>query len=180
MVPIEADVPDASRWDESKNAFNHAQTSAEDRDERELLPTDLMPGGLFERGLDRHRVERQLRCSLISHQHRDLVDELFEDLRRCSPVAQQRDLVLNERMAHERQVRERRGGGHGREATIFAPMKEYQAVIHRLTRRTREDEDALTDLLNERMRGGWEPAMMSQDEERLTLIFQRETDTERH
>ena len=59
-------------------------------------------------------------------------------------------------------------------------MKEYQAVIHRLTRRTREDEDALTDLLNERMRGGWEPAMMSQDEELLTLIFQRETDTDRH
>lgn len=59
-------------------------------------------------------------------------------------------------------------------------MKEYQAVIHRLTSRTREDEDALSDLLNERMRGGWEPAMMSQDQERLTLIFQRETDTDRH
>ena len=59
-------------------------------------------------------------------------------------------------------------------------MAEYRPVIHRLTRRTREDEDALTDLLNERMRGGWEPAMMSQDDERLTLIFQRETDTDRH
>ncbi len=58
-------------------------------------------------------------------------------------------------------------------------MKEYQAVIHRLTRRAREDEDALTDLLNERMRGGWEPAMMAQDDQRLTIIFQRETDTER-
>src|SRR5678815_2348552 len=74
-------------------------------------------------------------------------------------------------MTHERQVREHRGGGHGREATIFAPMKEYQAVIHRLTRRTREDEDALTDLLNERMRSGWEPAMMSQDEQRLTCLL---------
>jgi hypothetical protein len=58
-------------------------------------------------------------------------------------------------------------------------MKEYQAVIHRLTRRAREDEDALTDLLNERMRSGWEPAMMAQDDQRLTIIFQRETDTER-
>jgi len=180
VVPIETNVSDASRWDESKNALNHAQTGAENRDERELLPTDLVPGGLFERGLDRHRVEGQLRCCFIGHQHRDLVDEFLEDLRRCSPVAQQRDLVLNKRVAHKRQVRERGGGGHGREATIFAPMKEYQAVIHRLTRRTREDEDALTDLLNERMRGGWEPAMMSQDEERLTLIFQRETDTDRH
>jgi hypothetical protein len=58
-------------------------------------------------------------------------------------------------------------------------MKEYQAVMLRLTRHARDDEDALTDLLNERSRGGWRPAMMSQDDQRLTIIFQRETDTER-
>jgi hypothetical protein len=52
-------------------------------------------------------------------------------------------------------------------------MKEYQAVILKLTQRTREDEDALTDLLNERSRGGWEPALMSQDAERLTVVFSR-------
>jgi hypothetical protein len=52
-------------------------------------------------------------------------------------------------------------------------MKEYQAVILKLTQRTREDEDALTDLLNERSRGGWEPTMMSQDDLRLTVVFSR-------
>jgi hypothetical protein len=52
-------------------------------------------------------------------------------------------------------------------------MKEYQAVILKLTQRTREDEDALTDLLNERSRGGWEPAMMSQDALRQTVVFSR-------
>lgn len=52
-------------------------------------------------------------------------------------------------------------------------MKEYQAVILKLTQRTREDEDAFTDLLNERSRGGWEPAMMSQDDQRLTVVFSR-------
>ena len=52
-------------------------------------------------------------------------------------------------------------------------MKEYQAVIHRLSQRTRDDEDALTDLFNERIRGGWEPVMMSQDGERLTIVFCR-------
>lgn len=57
-------------------------------------------------------------------------------------------------------------------------MKEYQAVIHRLTRHTREDEDALTDLLNERSRGGWEPVLVAQDDQRLTLIFQRATDVD--
>jgi hypothetical protein len=57
-------------------------------------------------------------------------------------------------------------------------MKEYQAVIHRFTRHSREDEDTLTDLLNERMRSGWSPTMMSQDQQRLTIIFEREADTE--
>lgn len=57
-------------------------------------------------------------------------------------------------------------------------MKEYQAVIVRLSRHTREDEDALTDLLNERGRRGWHAALMTQDSQRLTIIFQRETDRE--
>jgi len=52
-------------------------------------------------------------------------------------------------------------------------MKEYQAVVVKLTRHTREDEDTLTDLLNERSRGGWEPALMSQDDQRLIILFQR-------
>ena len=53
-------------------------------------------------------------------------------------------------------------------------MKEYQAVVLRLTRHLRDDEDALTDLLNERSRGGWVPTMMAQDTQRLTLVFARE------
>jgi hypothetical protein len=57
-------------------------------------------------------------------------------------------------------------------------MKEYQAVVLRLSRHARDDEDALTDLLNERSRGGWHLAMMSQDEHRLTLVFERPGDVE--
>ncbi|MBL0171578.1 MAG: hypothetical protein IPP90_12755 [Gemmatimonadaceae bacterium] len=54
-------------------------------------------------------------------------------------------------------------------------MKEYQAVIVRVTRHVREDEDALTDLLNERSRMGWAPAMMTQDAQRVTVVFVRDT-----
>jgi hypothetical protein len=57
-------------------------------------------------------------------------------------------------------------------------MKEYQAVMLRLSRHARDDEDALTDLLNERSRGGWRPAMMSQDDHRLTIVFERPSDVE--
>ena len=58
-------------------------------------------------------------------------------------------------------------------------MKEYQAVILRSTRHGREDEDALTDLLNERSRGGWTPTMMTQHDLRLTVVFAREAEPER-
>jgi hypothetical protein len=54
-------------------------------------------------------------------------------------------------------------------------MKEYQAVIIRVTRHVRDDEDAVTDLLNERSRMGWSPTMMTQDAKRLTVIFSRDT-----
>ncbi len=57
-------------------------------------------------------------------------------------------------------------------------MKEYQAVILRIARHARDDEDALTDLLNERSRSGWEPAMMAQDDQRITVVFQRRASTE--
>lgn len=57
-------------------------------------------------------------------------------------------------------------------------MKEYQAVILRLTMRTLEDEDALTDLLNERSRGGWHPALMTQSAERVTIFFARDASSE--
>lgn len=57
-------------------------------------------------------------------------------------------------------------------------MKEYQAVVLRLSRHLREDEEALTDLLNERSRGGWEPAMMAQEGQRLTIVFQRNADVD--
>jgi hypothetical protein len=68
-------------------------------------------------------------------------------------------------------------------------MKEYQAVMLRLTHHMHDDEDALTDLLNERSRSGWEPALVAQSAagsgarasaggERLTVIFQRVTTAE--
>ena len=86
--------------------------------------------------------------------------------------------MLHQRMRNDADRGEARGGVHGAEASNFAHMKEYQAVMLRLSRHARDDEDALTDLLNERSRGGWRPAMMSQDEHRLTLVFERPGDGE--
>ncbi|HEU4628172.1 MAG TPA: hypothetical protein VFS08_00410 [Gemmatimonadaceae bacterium] len=52
-------------------------------------------------------------------------------------------------------------------------MREYQAVILRLTQRTRDDEDALTDLLNERSRSGWDATLLTQHGDRMTVVFAR-------
>ncbi len=53
-------------------------------------------------------------------------------------------------------------------------MKEYQAVILRTTAHARDDEEALTDLLNERSRAGWTPTHLTQDAHRLTVVFARD------
>jgi hypothetical protein len=81
--------------------------------------------------------------------------------------------MLHQGMPGHRQVGKQRGGQHAAEGTNFAIMKEYQAVVLKLSRRAHDDEDALTDLLNERSRGGWEPALLSQDGARMTVVFQR-------
>lgn len=65
----------------------------------------------------------------------------------------------------------------GAEASL-SPMREYQAVMLRLTRHERDDEEALTDLLNERSRGGWELASVTQDGSRMTVVFQRTAESE--
>jgi hypothetical protein len=173
VIPIQTDVAYARAGDEPINPFHHAKPRAEDGNERQLLSAHASSDRLFERCFHDGGLQRQIGGRFIRHQHRDLVDELLEDLRRRTAVAQNRDLVLNEWMRDDTERWERRGGVHGPEATIFAIMKEYQAVIVRLSRHTRDDEDALTDLLNERSRGGWEPTMMSQDGERLTIVFAR-------
>ena len=81
--------------------------------------------------------------------------------------------MLNQGMPGYRQICQRGGGQHAAEGTNFAIMKEYQAVVLKLSRRAHDDEDALTDLLNERSRGGWEPALLAQDGARMTVVFQR-------
>ena len=179
VIAIEADVSDARRGDEFEDAFDHTESSPQDWDERELLPGDALTDGALEGGLDGDIFEREVGGGLVGHEHRNLVDELLENLRRRAAVAENCDLVLNERVADEGQSGKPRGSRHGDDSSIFAYMKEYQAVILRFSHHTREDEDALTDLLNERSRGGWEPAMMTQDDVRITIVFSRRSEPER-
>jgi len=54
-------------------------------------------------------------------------------------------------------------------------MREYQTAIVKLSGRARDDEDALTDLLNERERTGWHLQHTSPiGGSRLLVVFWRE------
>ena len=56
-------------------------------------------------------------------------------------------------------------------------MKQYQVVIVRLTGKGRDDEDSLTDLLNERTRMGWNYHAMTQlDSGRMAVTFERDSE----
>jgi hypothetical protein len=54
-------------------------------------------------------------------------------------------------------------------------MQEYQTVMVRLAGRARDDEDAMTDLLNERARMGWRyESMTALATDRLLVVFVRD------
>lgn len=54
-------------------------------------------------------------------------------------------------------------------------MKQYQVVITKLQSKSREDEEALTDLLNERARAGWlYQSGITLSATRLMLVFGRQ------
>ena len=55
-------------------------------------------------------------------------------------------------------------------------MKQYQAVIIRLQGKSRDDEETVTDLLNERARMGWtDYSIHAVAGSRLLVVFSRET-----
>jgi hypothetical protein len=54
-------------------------------------------------------------------------------------------------------------------------MKQFQVAIVRLQHKVREDEETLTDLLNERSRMGWGYHSLTQlDTGRVAVVFERE------
>ena len=173
VVTIEADVADTRGWDQPQYSLNHAEPGAQNWHENKLLPGNAGTDRALEWRVDGVFLEREVGGCLICDQHRNLVDEFLEYFCWRVAITQERELMLHQWMANYEQARDIGGGGHGDEPSIFARMKEYQAVIVRLSKRVREDEDAITDLLNERSRGGWKPELITQDAERVTVVFSR-------
>src|ERR1041385_6639690 len=123
VAAVKTDVPPEGGRDQLRNPFDHAEPGAQDRHERELLPRDLTAHRFLERRFDLDRLERQVLRDLVRHQHRDLVDELLEVTRAGAFVAQDRELVLDQRMRQHCEVGELPGRRtrHGRRSYVFSP-----------------------------------------------------------
>jgi hypothetical protein len=56
-------------------------------------------------------------------------------------------------------------------------MRQYDVVIAKLVGRSRPDEESLTDLLNERSRGGWQFQWMTPlSAARMLVVFHRDAE----
>jgi hypothetical protein len=103
MVPVESDVSYAGRRYQPKNSLYHTESCAENWDKRQLFSADMPSRCLLQRSLHFPWLETQLTCCLVSHEHRDLVDQLLEHLGLSLLIAQDGQLVLDERMPDNNQ-----------------------------------------------------------------------------
>ena len=97
-------MADARSRDDLQHAVNHAESSTQDGDDRELLAGDLLGGRLADRGLDLDVAQGQVAGCLIGLVHRKLAHQLAELLGGRVRAAQDGELVLNHGVVDEYDV----------------------------------------------------------------------------
>ena len=91
-------MADARRGHQVQHAVENAVAGAQDGDEAELLAGELRRQHGLERRVGRDAGERQVAGDLVGEQQADLADEMAELRGGRVPVAQQGQLVLDQRM----------------------------------------------------------------------------------
>jgi hypothetical protein len=107
LVAVEADEADPRARDEREHSVEHPEAGAQDRADGDLLPCDPLHLGALERRLDLVGLGREVLRRLVGEQQRQLVGELAEVDGRRVLVAQVRELVLDERVRHDRDAASR-------------------------------------------------------------------------
>ena len=97
-VAEQADVTDLDVRHHGDHAVDHAETGAEDRHDGQLLAGDVPAVCRGDRGLDIDLLKREVARSLEAHQHGDLGNQFPELLDAGVLVAQDRELVLDQRV----------------------------------------------------------------------------------
>lgn len=100
-VAVHADVADAGRRDHVDDAVEHAEAGAQDRHDADFLAGEHLLLALANRRLDLDFLEREVARDLISHEHRDFLEQLAEVLRARLLHAHDRELMLDQRMVDD-------------------------------------------------------------------------------
>ena len=118
LVALHTDVAHASGGHQVEDAIDHAEARAQDRNDGELLAGKLLKRGSGDGGLDLDVFHGQVAHGLVAVKERKLAHELAELVGAGALVAQDRQLVLDERMVDKRHAGRIVGDGHG----LIAPF----------------------------------------------------------
>ena len=103
LIAVDADMADLGGRNQVEDAVDHAEAGAEDGDEEDLLGELLgVAGG--QRGLDADRLESQVAGDFVDEEVGQFVERLAEMLVVGVAVAEDGELVLDERVAQEGSV----------------------------------------------------------------------------
>ena len=97
-VAVQANVADLGRGDQIDHRIHHAESGTQDRDDRHFLARQHAHLCLGDGGLDLHLFGGQTAGGLVAHQRGDLTDDFAEFLDAGILVAEDRQLVLQQRM----------------------------------------------------------------------------------
>ena len=97
-LAVEPDMGDARGRHEIEHALGEGEARAQDWREHELLAGEARRHHRGERRLDLDLGQRQVARDLVADEHADFLEQLTKRFGRAGLVAQQRELVLHQRM----------------------------------------------------------------------------------
>ena len=113
LVALHANVAHAGRGHQVEDAVDHAKARAQNGDDGELLAGKLLKRGGRDGSLDFDILHGQVAHGLVAVKKRKLAHELTELVGADLLVAQDRQLMLDERMIDKRYAGRIVGNGHG-------------------------------------------------------------------
>lgn len=123
LVALHADVTHASGGHQVEDAVDHAKARTQDGHDGEFLAGKLFERGGSDGGLDLDVFHRQVAHGLVAVKKREFAHELAELVGAGVFVAQDRQLVLDERVIDKRHTGRIVGDGHGLIAPFVAAAK---------------------------------------------------------
>ena len=121
LVALHADMTHASGGHQVEDTIDHAKACTQDGNDGKLFAGELLKRGGGDGGLDLDVFHRQVAHGLVAVKKRELAYELAELIGAGALVAQDRQLVLDERVIDKRHTGRIVGDGHGLKPLSLRP-----------------------------------------------------------